>query len=255
MLPSFLAPKSMAPKTAATKAAAAAKGKPCPKPVAKKAEARPEHRMRSKAPAAPKKAQAPPETASSSGPASLKAQQSGFITFLSKAQQGKQLERAESAKRVLEAYQECTDPVLKRQMVQDFYSAGGARGKGLEVACKQSIVTRDSNRAQAWSGWVTVRGLCKLWEALKEEKKKREEKQKKKKKNKKKNQKEEQRRRTTTRRRRGRRRRRKKENRRRSRRRKKKKKKKKTNNINKKKKRKKKKQEKRKKMMKMNQKK
>ena len=42
------------------------------------------------------------------------------------------------------------DPVLKRQMVQDFYSAGGARGKGLEVACKQSIVTKDLNRAQAW---------------------------------------------------------------------------------------------------------
>ena len=109
--------------------------------------------MRGKEPAATQqKAKVAPtaEASSSSCPVSLSAQQSGFITFLSKAQQGKQLDRAESAKRVLEAYQGCADPMLKRQMVQDFYSAGGARGTGLEVACKQSIVTKDLYRAQAW---------------------------------------------------------------------------------------------------------
>ena len=139
------------------------KGKAAPKGKAPSKPAVAGHRISAKStpPAAPT-----PGSSSSDPKAEFRKQQSGFLMLLNKTKGGQSSERAGQAKRVLEEYQELETPEEKRQMIQDFYSAGGAKGKGLEVLRTQSISSSDRKKGGRWEGYLTPRGIATLWEVV-----------------------------------------------------------------------------------------
>ena len=45
---------------------------------------------------------------------------------------------------------------------QEFYKAGGGKGKGLEISVEQVISIRNKSHSRRWSGYVTPSGMAKL---------------------------------------------------------------------------------------------
>ena len=87
----------------------------------------------------------------------------GFLSFLKGAIAGKDQDRAAQAASVLAKYQELgLDPTKKREMIQEFFKAGGGKGKGLTCLHEQVAIYTEKSDALSWEGYINASELSEL---------------------------------------------------------------------------------------------
>ena len=103
------------------------------------------------------------EAAAPSTPLPRKLQTSGFLSYLNSAAKSSSTSVANMATSLQQRYKEL-DSGSKKQMVTDFFKAGG-RKSGMEATFQQSTSTSQSSDLKGWAGYVTVGNLME-WAAV-----------------------------------------------------------------------------------------